>query len=105
MRDIERERLALGRTKRKEQEPSGGRTSKSYTTPIFHRIEQLQHPKWDSYNSQWIGYNTLTEQLQPLTEQLQHPKVNRFTKILVQSIVMRNMTVKNPYFCYLAGID
>src|SRR6266481_5165892 len=64
-RDIERERLRSGGTEKKEREQSGGQTSKSYTTPIFHRIEQLQHPKWNS-----IG---LTEQQQPLTEQLQRP--------------------------------
>jgi len=75
------------------------------TTPVFHRIEQLQHPNGTATTANGSGYNTLTEQLQPLTEQLTTPQVNRFTKIVVQSIVMQNMTVKNPYFCYLASID
>lgn len=51
------------------------------------------------------GYNALTDSYNTLTEQLKHPMVNRFTKPSVQSIMMQNMTVKNPNFCSAAGID
>src|ERR1700716_3350911 len=61
------------------------------------RREEISSPK-RSTNLQVIHHP-----YQQKFEQLQHPKVNRFTKLLDGSIVMQNMRVKNCYFCCMSA--